>query len=107
MQRHGMVIRVRPERRDEYLALHAAVWPEVEDMLTRANYRNFTIFIHDDILFGYFEYVGDDLAADNARIAADPATQRWWTLTDPMQERLPGTPDGEQWATMAEAWHMD
>jgi L-rhamnose mutarotase len=107
MQRHGMVIRVRPETRDEYLALHAAVWPEVEDMLTRANYRNFTIFIRDDMLFGYFEYVGDDLAADNARIAADPATQRWWALTDPLQERLPGTPDGEQWASLTEAWHMD
>jgi len=107
MQRHGMVIRVRSGGREEYLALHAAVWPEVEDMLTRANFRNFTIFIHDDLLFGYFEYVGDDFAADQARIAADPTTQRWWKLTDPLQERLPGTPDGEQWATMAEAWHLD
>ena len=107
MQRYGSVIRVRPESRDEYLALHAAVWPEVEQMLTRANFRNYTIFIHDDMLFGYYEYVGDDYAADQARIAADPATQRWWALTDGLQERMPGTPEGEQWATMTEAWHLD
>jgi L-rhamnose mutarotase len=107
MQRFGSVIRVRPEKRDEYLALHAAVWPEVEDMISRANIRNYTIFIHGDLLFGYYEYVGDDHAADQARIAADPATNRWWALTDPCQERLPDTPEGSQWAPMAQAWHLD
>ena len=39
-----------------------------------ANMRNFTIFLHGD--------------ADQARIAADPETQRWWTFTDPCQESL-------------------
>jgi L-rhamnose mutarotase len=107
MQRFGTVVSVRPDRKDEYLALHAEVWPQVEQMLTRAHIRNFTIFVHGDLLFGYYEYVGDDHAADQARIAADPDTQRWWALTDPLQERLPGTPDGSQWAPMAEAWHLD
>ena len=62
--------------------------------------------MHDDVLFGYYEYTGDDHAADQARIAADPATQRWWALTEECQERWPGTPDGQQWTPMAEVWHL-
>jgi L-rhamnose mutarotase len=70
-------------------------------------FANYTIFIRDDFLFGYYEYVGDDHAADLESIAADPETQRWWALTDPCQEQLPGTPDGSQWAPLAELWHLD
>ena len=40
-------------------------------------------------LFAYFEYVGDDFAADMAKMAADPMTQDWWKFTDPLQEPLP------------------
>jgi L-rhamnose mutarotase len=107
MRRFGSVIRLRPERRADYLSLHANVWPDVEAALTRANVRNYTIFLHGDLLFGYYEYVGDDHAADLTRIASDPQTQRWWALTDPCQERLAGTPDGSQWAPMAEVWHLE
>ena len=105
-QRFGMTIRLRPDKRDEYLALHSAVWPDVEAMLRAANVRNFSIFLHGDILFGYYEYIGADHDADQARIAADPATQRWWALTDPCQEQLPGTPQKHQWAPMTEVWHL-
>ena len=34
-------------------------------------------------MFSYFEYVGEDYEADMAKMAADPATQRWWTHTHP------------------------
>jgi L-rhamnose mutarotase len=107
MRRVGSAIRLRPERRQDYLDLHAAVWPEVEARLTASNIRNYTIYLLDDLLFSSYEYVGTDLNADLAAIAADPATQRWWELTDPCQERLPGTSDVAQWATAVEVWHLD
>jgi L-rhamnose mutarotase len=106
VQRHAACIRLRPEYRERYLELHARVWPEVSSMLALANIRNYTIFLHGDTLFSYYEYVGTDHAADQARIAADPTTQRWWQLTDPCQERLPGTPEGQQWAPMTEICHL-
>jgi L-rhamnose mutarotase len=106
MQRYGNCVRLRPECRARYLELHAAVWPDVEATLSAANISNYSIFLQGDILFGYYEYHGTDHAADQARIAADPVTQNWWALTDPCQERLPGTPDGEQWTPMAEVWHL-
>jgi L-rhamnose mutarotase len=107
MQRFGSTIGLDPDRREEYLALHRAVWPAVEARLRRSNFTNYTIFVLDDRLFAYYEYTGDDYAADAAAIAADPATRQWWALTDPCQVRLPATPPGEQWATMAEAWHLE
>jgi L-rhamnose mutarotase len=32
--------------------------------IAAANIRNYSIYRHDETLFAYFEYVGDDLAAD-------------------------------------------
>ncbi|MEK8105908.1 L-rhamnose mutarotase [Micromonospora sp. M12] len=89
------MIRLRPDQRETYLRLHAAVWPSVEKTLREANFRNYTIFLHDDLLFGYYEYVGDDYEADLRLIAADPQTQEWWKLTDPCQESIaePGSGD--------------
>jgi L-rhamnose mutarotase len=107
MHRFGCVVGLAPDRREEYLALHAAVWPAVEARLRGSHFTNYTIFIFGDQLFAYYEYRGDDYAADTAAIAADPTTQQWWALTDPCQSRLPGTPDGQQWATMTEVWHLD
>lgn len=107
VQRYGSMIRLPQASQARYLELHAAVWPAVEATLTRANIRNYTIFLRDELLFSYYEYVGTDHAADQALIAADPATQEWWTHTDPLQERLPGTPDGQQWAPLTQVWHLD
>lgn len=106
-QRVGSAVRLRPEHRDRYLEFHAAVWPEVEATLIACNIRNYTIWLLDDLLFASFEYVGSDYAGDIARIAADPDTQRWWRLSDPCQERLPGTREGQLWQTLPEVWHLD
>jgi L-rhamnose mutarotase len=106
-QRFAQVIRLRPERREEYLRLHGAVWPQVERTLTECGIANYTIFLHGDLLIGYFEYHGSDLEADLARVAADEETRRWWTFTDPCQERLPDARPGQQWSDAAEVWHLD
>ena len=107
MRRYGMIIRLRPQAEAAYRQHHAAVWPEVLDTITACNIRNYTIFLRDGCLFGYFEYVGQDYAADMRRMAADPATQRWWAVMEPMQEPLPNRADGEWWAPLEEVFHHD
>ena len=107
MQRYGMVIRVKPEKLDEYKTLHANPWPEVSAMIAECNIRNYSIYFRDGYLFGYFEYVGDDYKADMAKMAADPKTQEWWALTDPCQEPLASRVEGEWWARMEEVFHQD
>ena len=106
-RRFGMACRVRPELREEYLELHANVWPGVEEMITRCGIRNFTIFVRGNVLFGYYEYVGDDYEADQALMAADPETQRWWKITDPMQVPRENRATGEWWAMLEEVFHLD
>ncbi len=107
MTRYGMVIRLRPEKQEEYLRLHADPWPEVVAMIRACHIRNYSIFLHDGLLFGYWEYDGDDFRADMARMAADPLTRQWWGLTDPCQEPLPSRKEGEWWAGMEEVFHVD
>jgi L-rhamnose mutarotase len=107
MRRICQVVRLKPEAREEYLRLHRAVWPAVLETIARCGIHNYSIFLQDDTLIAYFEYAGVDLEADMRVMAADPETQRWWRLTDPMQERLPGTPDDAQWLEVPEVFHVD
>ncbi len=107
MRRFGQALRVKPECIDEYEQLHAQVWPEVLATIHACNMRNYSIFRYDTWLFAYFEYVGDDFAADMRKMAADPKTQKWWSYTDPLQEPLPERASGEWWLTIKEVFHTD
>jgi L-rhamnose mutarotase len=90
-----------------YQQLHAEVWPEVLAALRAAHMTNVTIFLRDGLLFKYVEYTGDDFEADAARVAADPATQRWWALTSLCQQPLESVTEGQWWAAAEEVFHLD
>ena len=68
MQRMGMVIGIKPEKIEEYRKLHADAWPEILDRISRSSIRNYSIFLREpeNLLFGYWEYHGEDFAADAA-----------------------------------------
>ena len=106
MARHGMVVKVRPEKLEEYKRLHASTWPEVLALLRSVNIRNFSIFNKDNYLFGYLEYDGTDLQGDLARIAEAPIYKEWLALCDPCQEPLVTRAEGEWWAQMEEIFYM-
>jgi L-rhamnose mutarotase len=107
MQRFGQLIGVKPEKLEEYVRLHAAVWPGVLAMIRQCGIRNYSIFHKDGYLFSFFEYHGSDFAADMARMAADPLTQEWWAHCKPCQEPLETRAEGEWWANMQEVFHCD
>jgi len=107
MQRFGMVLRLKPDAVETYKKYHANVWPEVLEMIREANIRNYSIYLKDGYLFSYFEYHGDDIKADWAKMAAHKKTQEWWALMKPLQEPLPTRKEGEWWAEMEEVFHMD
>lgn len=106
-KRYGMVIRLKPERLDEYKRLHAEPWAGVLKTIHECNIRNYSIYYSDGFLFSYFEYVGDDFEGDMAKMATDGTTREWWKLTDPCQEPLSSRKEGEWWATMEEVFHCD
>jgi L-rhamnose mutarotase len=111
VQRHAWVIRVRSEQVETYVRLHAAVWPAVLERLRASHIGNYSIFLRqlDDgghYLFSYLEYTGEDFAADLAAMAADPETQRWWTLCRPCQQPLRDAAPGDWWSPMPEVFHL-
>ena len=107
MKRFGQVIGVRPEHFERYKKHHAAVWPEVLDMIKKCNMQNYSIYYKDNMLYAYFEYTGTDFAADMAKMAADPKTQEWWSIMEPMQDPVDTRKTGEWWANMEEVFHLD
>jgi L-rhamnose mutarotase len=109
MQRMGHVIGLKQEAIPEYKRLHAAVWPEVLATISRANIRNYSIFLKEpeNVMFAYWEYHGVDFEADSALIAADPKTKEWWKICGPMQNPLETRKPGEWWARMEEVFHHD
>ena len=60
MKRYASVIGLKPEHRAEYERLHADVWPDVLKQIYVSNIRNYSIYRYGEILFSYFEYIGDD-----------------------------------------------
>jgi L-rhamnose mutarotase len=112
LTRYSSVIRLHPDKVDEYKRLHAAVWPEVAAMIRACHIRNYSVYLRrlDDgqyYLFSYFEYCGDDYDADMAKMAADPVTQKWWDCCKPCHIPLADRKADEWWASMEEVFHQD
>jgi L-rhamnose mutarotase len=109
MKRMGFVLGLKAEHIPEYKRIHEKVWPEVLATISRCNIKNYTIFLKEpeNLLFAYFEYHGTDFKADMAKMAADPKTQEWWRICEPMQSPLPTRKQGEWWAEMEDVFHTD
>lgn len=109
MKRYASIIGLRADQIDEYKRLHADVWPAVRERIKASNISNYSIFLREpeNLLLSYFEYTGSDFAADMAAMAADPETQRWWSICDPMQIPLDTRAEGEWWASAEEVFHLD
>jgi L-rhamnose mutarotase len=101
-QRAAFVLRVRPDRIDDYVEAHRAVWPDLLDALRNAGIRNYTIFRHGDEMFGYFE--SDDLQAAAAYMAAQPVNTRWQDeMAGLLEERVADTGP----STLEEIFRLD
>lgn len=109
MQRMGMVLGLHADRVAEYKMLHRAVWPEILTLLSACNITNYSIFLKEpeNLLFGYWEYVGSDFEADMKKMAGDQRNKEWWSLCMPCQKPLERRGEGEWWARMEEVFHLD
>ncbi|WP_022872976.1 L-rhamnose mutarotase [Nesterenkonia alba] len=69
-------LQVKPERMDEYIERHAAVWPEMLRALKRNGWNNYSLFIREDgLLIGYFET--ESLQAAQAAMETEEVNARW------------------------------
>jgi L-rhamnose mutarotase len=76
MERVCFLLRVKPDRLDEYRARHREVWPEMLDALRNAGWSNYSLFLRGDgLLVGYLET--EDFAAAVAGMEATDVNARW------------------------------
>jgi len=109
MRRFGQVLGIRPECIGEYKRYHAEIWPEIERAIRVAGIRNYSIFLHDELLFGYYEYAGpdDELEARMQALADAPRMREWWDVMEAMQVPDPDRAKGSWWSDMEEVFHQD
>lgn len=96
---------MRPEYEERYIILHKHTFPGVLKQISASNIRNYSIFLHTGLLFAYYEYLVSDYSADMTRMGENQTTQDWWKLTDPMQEPLENSKEGEWWTVIPEISH--
>jgi len=76
MERVCFLLRVRPDRLEEYKERHRAVWPEMLDALRETGWRNYSLFLGEDgLLVGYLET--EDFARSLAGMEATDVNARW------------------------------
>jgi L-rhamnose mutarotase len=102
MARAAFVLRIRPERVDDYVREHAAVWPEMRQAISDAGIRNYSIFLHENLAFGYLE--SDDFDAAWDYLAAQDVNARW---QDAMAELLEARVGDEGPAFLPEIFRLD
>ena len=87
-ERRGFILRVKPDRIEEYVEAHRHVWPEMLEALRDAGIRNYTIFRAENEMFGYFE--ADDLAHSEAYLGGQEVSA-WWqdAMAELLEERVP------------------
>ena len=92
MQRVGFLIKVKPEKIEEYKKLHDPIWPELVAELKAAGMRNYSLWLHPDgTEFGYLEC--DDWQAVCDYLEGSEVHTRWQTL---MQDYLESPTDAGQ-----------
>ncbi|HEX2316761.1 MAG TPA: L-rhamnose mutarotase [Thermomonospora sp.] len=105
MRRVCFLLKVRPDRLEEYRERHARVWPDMLAALRDTGWRNYSLFLRDDgLLVGYLET--DDFQAALDGMARTEVNARWQAEMAPFFEDLDGRPD-EGMTPLTEVFHLD
>ncbi len=107
MKRVGFLLKVKPDKIQEYKERHKAVWPEMLDALRRTGWHNYSLFLREDgLLFGYFE-TPESFDAALAGMAKEDVNARWQEAMAPFFENLGGAHADESMQALEEVFHLD
>jgi L-rhamnose mutarotase len=79
---------LKPGYKEEYRKRHAAIWPELQQLLKDSGIGNYSIFLDESThtLFAVQEQSGDGSSQD---LGANPIVQRWWAYMADIMETNP------------------
>lgn len=107
MKRVGFVLKVKPERIEEYKRIHAQVWPDMQAALRASGWHNYSLFLRDDgLLFGYFE-TPHSLAVATEQMAEHEVNTRWQESMAPFFESLDNSRPDNMLIELEEVFHLD
>ena len=107
MQRVGFLLKVKPDRIDEYRERHRNVWPEMLEALRRQGWHNYSLFMRQDgLLFGYFE-AEESFAASLDGMTREAINERWQAFMAPFFEGMGETHADEMMQELEEVFHLD
>ncbi|MDP9796756.1 L-rhamnose mutarotase [Catenuloplanes nepalensis] len=106
MPRYCFELHVKPDRIDEYVSRHRAVWPDMLAALRDTGWRNYSLFLRPDgLLIGYVE--ADDLAAAQAAMARTEVNARWQSEMSEFFTGIDGRPPDEGFVLLTEVFNLD
>jgi L-rhamnose mutarotase len=107
VKRVGFLLKVKPDKLEEYKQHHQAVWPEMLDALRRNGWHNYSLFMRDDgLLFGYFE-TPESFQAALEGMSKEEVNARWQEFMAPYFEELGGKHADENMLELEEVFHLD
>ncbi|KAA2239202.1 L-rhamnose mutarotase [Chitinophaga agrisoli] len=95
---------LKPGCKEEYRSRHAAIWPELKQLLTQNGIADYTIFLDEstNTLFAVQHQSNNSSSQD---LGADPIVQRWWAyMSDLMLTNPDNSPISEP---LEQVFHMD
>ena len=100
------LLKVRPEKIDEYKERHARVWPEMLKALRQAGWRNYSLFLRPDgLVVGYCE--AENFERCRVAMKNHPVNQRWQTEMSPLFESTNGAAADDTMFPLEEVFHLD
>jgi L-rhamnose mutarotase len=100
------LLRVRPERLEEYKKRHKAVWPEMLKALHDTGWHNYSLFLRKDgLLVGYLET--EDFKAALEGMKTKPVNDRWQREMAPFFVSEKGEHADDQMQPLEEVFHLD
>ncbi|GAA3483388.1 L-rhamnose mutarotase [Streptomyces yanii] len=105
MQRVCFLLKVRPDRAEEYRERHQHVWAEMRDALSAAGWHNYSLFLREDgLLVGYLET--EDFDAARAAMDATDVNARWQAQMSEFFEELDGRAPDAAMLPLTEVFHL-
>jgi L-rhamnose mutarotase len=79
---------LKPGYKEEYRKRHAAIWPELQQLLKDSGISNYSIFLDESThtLFAIQEQSGEGSSQD---LGANLIVQRWWAYMADIMETNP------------------
>ncbi|MBQ8592984.1 MAG: L-rhamnose mutarotase [Bacteroidaceae bacterium] len=104
MRREAFKMFLKPGFEEEYERRHAAIWPELKELLSKNGVFDYSIYWDKDtnILFAFQKVEGEESSQD---MGTNPIVQKWW---DYMADIMEVNPDNSPISIpLPEVFHMD